>query len=402
MHRRHLLHLALAGIALPWAFDAYATQKIVHARAWDYGDKLRLVFELSGPAKYQIFTLKAPDRLVVDLAGTSAFAGLNEIPAGNRLLGAVRSGPQAGGTRIVLDLKQPARVESFLLGPSGSEGHRLVVDLHSAAMVAPIAKAPPAAAVAAASNKTARQRDVVVVIDAGHGGKDPGAVGGNGEQEKIVALAIARLLADKLNRQRGFKAQLVRNQDVFIPLRKRVEVARRYNADLFISVHADAAPRRNASGASVFALSESGATSTTARWMAERENSADILGARELLSLKNKDPMLAGVLLDMSLNSTITTSLGLGKTVLDNVGKVAGVHQKRVEQAGFAVLKSPDIPSILVETGFISNSGDCRKLCDPLHQKRVAQAIFDGLQTHFVASPPPGSYLASRRAEAIS
>ncbi|WP_027910823.1 N-acetylmuramoyl-L-alanine amidase [Pseudomonas sp. URMO17WK12:I4] len=403
MHRRHVLHLALAGLTLPWAVAACATQKIVHARAWDDGDKLRLVFELSGPAKYQIFSLRAPDRLVVDLADTSTFAGLNQLPAGNRLLGAVRSGPQAGGTRIVLDLKQPARVESFLLGPSGSEGHRLVVDLHSAAVAAPpIAKAAPAAAVAAAATKTAGQRDVVVVIDAGHGGKDPGAVGGNGEQEKIVALAIARLLADKLNRQRGFKAQLVRNQDVFIPLRKRVEVARRYNADLFISVHADAAPRRNASGASVFALSESGATSTTARWMAERENSADILGARELLSLKNKDPMLAGVLLDMSLNSTITTSLGLGKTVLDNVGKVAGVHQKRVEQAGFAVLKSPDIPSILVETGFISNSGDCRKLCDPLHQKRVAQAIFDGLQTHFVASPPPGSYLASRKAEAVS
>lgn len=402
MHRRHVLHLALAGLTLPWAVAACATQKIVHARAWDDGDKLRLVFELSGPAKYQIFSLQAPDRLVVDLADTSAFAGLNELPAGNRLLGAVRSGPQAGGTRIVLDLKQPARVESFLLGPSGSEGHRLVVDLHSAIAAAPqIAKAPPAAAVAAAT-KTAGQRDVVVVIDAGHGGKDPGAVGGNGEQEKIVALAIARLLADKLNRQRGFKAQLVRNQDVFIPLRKRVEVARRYNADLFISVHADAAPRRNASGASVFALSESGATSTTARWMAERENSADILGARELLSLKNKDPMLAGVLLDMSLNSNITTSLGLGKTVLDSVGKVAGVHQKRVEQAGFAVLKSPDIPSILVETGFISNSGDCRKLCDPLHQKRVAQAIFDGLQTHFVASPPPGTYLASRKAEAVS
>lgn len=397
MHRRHLLHLALAGIALPWAVAASATQKIVHARAWDDGDKLRLVFELSGPAKYQIFSLQAPDRLVVDLADTSAFAGLNELPAGNRLLGAVRSGPQAGGTRIVLDLKQPARVESFLLGPSGSEGHRLVVDLHSAAVATPpIAKAPPAAAVAAAI-KTAGLRDVVVVIDAGHGGKDPGAVGGNGEQEKIVALAIARLLADKLNRQRGFKAQLVRNQDVFIPLRKRVEVARRYNADLFISVHADAAPRRNASGASVFALSESGATSTTARWMAERENSADILGARELLSLKNKDPMLAGVLLDMSLNSTITTSLGLGKTVLDNVGKVAGVHQKRVEQAGFAVLKSPDIPSILVETGFISNSGDCRKLCDPLHQKRVAQAIFDGLQKHFTASPPTGTFLASQK-----
>ncbi len=390
MHRRHLLHFALAGITLPWAMAVSATQKLVNARAWDDGEKLRLVFDLSGPANYQIFSLKAPERLVVDLANTGTTTNLNELSAGNRMLSAIRSGPQAGGTRVVLDLKRPVRVESFLLGPTGSEGHRLVVDLHDIAL-APQRIAEPQPA------KTAGQRDVIVVIDAGHGGKDPGALGGNGEQEKVVALAIARLLAQKLNRQRGFKAQLVRNQDVFVPLRKRVEVARRHNADLFISVHADAAPRRSASGASVFALSENGATSTTARWMAERENSADLLGARELLSLKNKDPVLAGVLLDMSLNSTISTSLGLGKTVLDNVGKVAGVHQKRVEQAGFAVLKSPDIPSILVETGFISNPADCRKLCNPLHQKRVAQAIFDGLQKHFVASPPTGTFLASQK-----
>ncbi|OLU29389.1 N-acetylmuramoyl-L-alanine amidase [Pseudomonas sp. PA15(2017)] len=394
MHRRHLLHLALAGLTLPWAIAA-ATPKVMHARAWDDGEKLRLVFDMSGPAKYQIFSLKAPERLVVDLADTATAADLNELSAGNRLLSAIRSGPQAGGTRIVLDLKQPARVESFLLGPNGSEGHRLVVDLRDMALA-------PQGIVEPQRATTAGQRDVVVVIDAGHGGKDPGALGGNGEQEKVVALAIARLLAQKLNRQRGFKAQLVRNQDVFVPLRKRVEVARRHNADLFISVHADAAPRRSASGASVFALSENGATSTTARWMAERENSADLLGARELLSLKNRDPVLAGVLLDMSLNATISTSLGLGKTVLDNVGKVAGVHQKRVEQAGFAVLKSPVIPSILVETGFISNPADCRKLCDPLHQKRVAQAIFDGLQKHFLASPPTGTYLASQKGGSLS
>ncbi len=395
MHRRHLLHFALAGITLPWAMTVSATQKLVNARAWDDGEKLRLVFDLSGPANYQIFSLKAPERLVVDLANTGTTTNLNELSAGNRMLSAIRSGPQAGGTRVVLDLKRPVRVESFLLGPTGSEGHRLVVDLHDIAL-APQRIAEPQPA------NTAGQRDVIVVIDAGHGGKDPGALGGNGEQEKVVALAIARLLAQKLNRQRGFKAQLVRNQDVFVPLRKRVEVARRHNADLFISVHADAAPSKSASGASVFALSENGATSTTARWMAERENSADLLGARELLSLKNRDPMLAGVLLDMSLNATISTSLGLGKTVLDNVGKVAGVHQKRVEQAGFAVLKSPDIPSILVETGFISNPADCRKLCDPLHQKRVAQAIFDGLQKHFTASPPTGTFLASQKNGSLS
>ncbi len=395
MHRRQLLHFALAGITLPWALAASASQKILHARAWDDGEKLRLVFELSGPAKYQIFSLKAPERLVVDLTDTGILTSLDELSVGSRVVSAIRSGAQSAGTRIVLDLKQPARVESFLLGPAGSEGHRLVVDLHGNAPVTHrVAEQQPA------DNRSLR--DVVVVIDAGHGGKDPGALGSQGEQEKVVALAIARLLAQKLNRQRGFKAQLVRNQDVFVPLRKRVEVARRHNADIFISVHADAAPRKSASGASVFALSENGATSTTARWMAERENSADLLGARDLLSLKNKDPVLAGVLLDMSLTSTITTSLDLGKTILDDVGKVAGVHQKRVEQAGFAVLKSPDIPSILVETGFISNPADCRKLCDPLHQKRVAEAICNGVQKHFAARPPVGTFLASQKERSVS
>lgn len=209
-----------------------------------------------------------------------------------------------------------------------------------------------------------------MVVDAGHGGKDPGAVGSKGEREKDVALAIARLLARRIDREKGFKARLVRNGDVFVPLRKRPEVARRYNADMFVSVHADAAPRLTASGASVYALSEHGASSTMARWMAERENGADLIGNSGNLPLQGRDKVLAGVILDMALSSTIASSLDLGHSVLGQLSDVTALHQKRVEQAGFAVLKSPDIPSILVETGFISNRGDCRRLMD----ERIASA----------------------------
>lgn len=405
MHRRPLLHFLLAGLVVPWATAARAAQRLTGARAWQSDDKLRLVLELSGPSHYRTFSLQSPQRLIIDLDDTRLATRLDTLPANSALLKAVRSGVQGNGTRIVLELDQAAALESFLLPPQGDAGYRLVLDLRSAAAPAQVAQAAahapepapePAPRQASARQPAGKQRDIVVVIDAGHGGKDPGAVGANGEQEKVVALAIARQLAQKLNRQPGFRAQLVRNDDVFIPLRKRVEVARRHNADMFISVHADAAPRRTASGASVFALSENGATSTTARWLAEKENNVDLIGARQLLSLKDKDPMLAGVILDMSLNSTIATSLQLGKTILDSVGAVAGTHQRRVEQAGFAVLKSPDIPSILVETGFISNAGDCRQLCDPRHQDRVAQAIFAGIHGHFQANPPSGTLLAER------
>ena len=391
MRRRHVLHLLVAGLAVPWALSAKASPRLLAARAADDGERLRLVFELSGRPQYRTFTLQSPDRLIIDLDNTHVANSLGHFPEASRLVTAVRSGAYGTSTRVVLDLKEPAAAKLFVLDPSGSDNYRLVLDLRSAAK--------PATAVAATQVESIRDssdRDIVVVIDAGHGGKDPGAMGSKGEKEKVVALAIAQQLAQKLNAQRGFKAHLVRNTDVFIPLRKRVEAARRHNADMFVSVHADAAPRKSASGASVYALSENGATSTTARWMAQRENSSDLLGARELLSLKNKDPMVANVILDMSLSSTIATSLDLGRTILGNVGKVAGTHQKRVEQAGFAVLKSPDIPSILVETGFISNDNDCRKLCDPRHQKRLAQAVFDGINDYFSATPPDGTLLATR------
>lgn len=391
MHRRHLLTLALAAVALPASALASAPQSVLAARGWNDPHRLRVVFDLTGPVKYQHYAMQAPPRLIVDLQNARLAAALDEKSLLTGPVVAVRSSRLGNGdTRLVFEFSRPVQCSSFLLGPSGAKGHRLVMDFLPGAP-SQVAALPPATEPAPGR---AANRDVIVVIDAGHGGKDPGAMGTKGEKEKRVALSIAQLLAARINRRKGFKARLVRNDDIFVPLRKRVDVARRYNADMFISVHADAAPRTTASGASVFALSENGATSTMARFMAARENNADMLGVGSLPSLKGKDPMVAQVVLDMSMTSTIGASLDLGKRVLDHVGTVAGVHGKRVEQAGFAVLKSPDIPSILVETGFISNPGDCRRLMDARHQQKLADAMVRGIEAYFSDNAPAGSYLA--------
>lgn len=403
MHRRRLLSFLLAGITLPAPFLAQAAQTVLAARGWRHDGKMRLVLDLSGTVRYDAFDLEAPPRMVIDLHGTRLAKALNDASLVGAPLKAIRSSDRGNGdTRLVLEFVEPVDSSSFVLPPSGEMGHRLVLDFKPRSAPATVAAVsePAAPAVVAqtvqptAAPRRAGQRDIIVVVDAGHGGKDPGALGAKGEQEKHVALSIAQMLAARINRQKGYKARLVRNDDIFVPLRKRVDIARKYNADMFVSVHADAAPRRTASGASVFALSEHGATSTMARWMADQENSADLMGSQQLLNLKDKDPMIANVILDMSLNSTISASLDLGGIVLDSVGKVAGVHGERVEQAGFAVLKSPDIPSILVETGFISNARDCQRLMDMRHRQKVAAAIFDGVSGYFGRNAPPGTYLA--------
>ncbi|WP_409284895.1 N-acetylmuramoyl-L-alanine amidase [Pseudomonas protegens] len=396
MHRRQLLNLLLAGTALmlPWSVSA---AQIRNARLWNSADKVRLVLDLSGPVHYKTFSLSAPERLIIDLSSARLGSDFSQLNLANTPIRAIRSGPFGqGDTRIVLDLTQPLQLNSFLLPPQDGQGHRLVLGLSAPGKAAlPIAAASAALAKPeAAPGKPHPKRDIMVVVDPGHGGKDPGAVGAKGEREKDVVLAIARLLAKRLKREKGFDVKLVRNDDFFVPLRKRVEIARKHQADLFISVHADAAPRLTASGASVYALSEGGATSATARLMAQRENGADLLGATTLLNLKDKDPMLAGVIVDMSMNATIAASLQLGSTVLDSLSGVTTLHQKRVEQAGFAVLKSPDVPSILVETGFISNSRDSQRLVTARHQQAIADGLFNGLQRYFEKNPPANSYLA--------
>ncbi|ERO62674.1 cell wall hydrolase [Pseudomonas piscis] len=391
-----MLNLLLAGTALVFPWSVGATQ-ILSARLWNSADKLRLVLDLSGPVHYKTFTLSAPERLIVDLSGARLNGDFSQLALANTVIRSIRSGHFGqGDTRIVLDLNQPVQLNSFLLPPQDGQGHRLVLDLASSTRVAPgiAAAAVPAAKPQAPADRAHPKRDIIVVVDPGHGGKDPGAVGARGEREKDVVLSIAQLLAKRLKREKGFDVKLVRNDDFFVPLRKRVEIARKHKADMFISVHADAAPRLTASGASVFALSEGGATSATARFMAQRENGVDLLGASSLLNLKDKDPMLAGVILDMSMNATIAASLQLGGTVLDSLSGITSLHQKRVEQAGFAVLKSPDVPSILVETGFISNSRDSQRLVTARHQQAIADGLFQGLQRYFEKNPPVNSYMA--------
>ena len=390
MHRRQLLNLLLASPLFTLPFAASATQ-ISNARLWRSDEKLRLVFDLSGPVHYKTFTLTAPERLIIDLSGAGLSGDFSQLALKNSGITSIRSGHFGkGDTRIVLDLAAPMQLNSFLLPPQDGQGHRLVLDLTSATQAPRQIAAEPKPQV----DKAHPKRDIIVVVDPGHGGKDPGAVGSKGQREKDVVLSIAQLLAKRLKREKGFDVKLVRNDDFFVPLRKRVEIAHKHNADMFISVHADAAPRITASGASVYALSEGGATSATARFMAQRENGADLLGATSLLNLKDKDPMLAGVILDMSMNATIASSLQLGSSILGSLEGITSLHQKRVEQAGFAVLKSPDVPSILVETGFISNARDGARLVTARHQQAVADGLFEGLKRYFQKNPPMNSYMA--------
>ena len=393
MHRRQLLNLLLVSPLFTFPLGAFATQ-IRNARLWRSDDKLRLVFDLSGPVQYKTFSLTSPERVIIDLSGAGLSGDFSQLALKNSGITSIRSGHFGkSDTRIVLDLATPMQLNSFLLPPQDGQGHRLVLDLTSATHAPRQIAAEPLPLVAPV-DKAHPKRDIIVVVDPGHGGKDPGAIGSKGQREKDVVLSIAQLLAKRLKREKGFDVKLVRNDDFFVPLRKRVDIARQHKADMFISVHADAAPRLTASGASVYALSEGGATSATARFMAQRENGADLLGATTLLNLKDKDPMLAGVILDMSMNATIASSLQLGSSVLGSLQSITTLHQKRVEQAGFAVLKSPDVPSILVETGFISNTQDAQRLVTARHQQAVADGLFEGLKSYFQKNPPMNSYMA--------
>ncbi len=314
--------------------------------------------------------------------------------------------------RVVVDLKKAVTPKSFTLAPNAQYGNRLVVDLYDQEADAIAASNPTPAPVATAPATTPAvpvtptqpaiklppvpngKRDIVVAIDAGHGGEDPGASGSRGQHEKDIVLQIARELQRQINTEKGYRAELTRTGDYFIPLRKRTEIARKKGADLFISIHADAAPSKAAFGASVFALSDRGATSETARWLADSENRSDLIGGAGNVSLDDKDRMLAGVLLDLSMTATLSSSLNVGQKVLGNMGRITPLHKQRVEQAGFMVLKSPDIPSILVETGFISNANEANKLATRSHQQALARSIHSGVRQFFQQNPPPGTYIA--------
>ncbi|MFJ1339627.1 N-acetylmuramoyl-L-alanine amidase [Pseudomonas caricapapayae] len=389
--------------------EALAVTQVKSVRLWRAPDNTRLVFDLSGPVQHSVFTLSAPDRLVIDINGATLAAPLT-VSTANTPITSVRSAQRTPtDLRVVIDLSKSVTPKSFTLAPNAQYGNRLVVDLYDQAADAvsppptppvattpavPVTPAQPAIKLTPVPNG---KRDIVIAIDAGHGGEDPGASGSKGQHEKDIVLAIAKELQRQINSEKGFRAELTRTGDYFIPLRKRTEIARKKGADLFISIHADAAPSKAAFGASVFALSDRGATSETARWLADSENRSDLIGGAGNVSLDDKDRMLAGVLLDLSMTASLSSSLNVGQKVLGNMGRVTPLHKRRVEQAGFMVLKSPDIPSILVETGFISNANEAAKLATVSHQQSLARSIHSGVRQFFQQNPPPGTYIAFLR-----
>src|SRR5476651_1258766 len=377
--------------------DAVADSKVNSVRLWRAPDNTRLVFDLSGPVQHSVFTLTSPDRLVIDINGAILGAPL-KVNTANTPITAMRSAQRTPtDLRVVIDLKKAVTPKSFVLAPNAQYGNRLVVDLFdNAADAAPPPAPTPSVATIPAVPVTQSQpqvklpppppapagkRDIIVVIDAGHGGEDPGASGSRGQHEKDVVLAIARELQRRISGMKGYRAELTRTGDYFIPLRGRTEIARKKGADLFVSIHADAAPSAAAFGASVFALADS-------------ENRSDLIGGAGSVSLDDKDRMLAGVLLDLSMTASLTSSLDVGQKVLSNISRVTPLHKQRVEQAGFMVLKSPDIPSILVETGFISNANEANKLSGASHQQALARSISAGVRQFFQQNPPPGTYIA--------
>jgi N-acetylmuramoyl-L-alanine amidase len=352
-------------------------------RVWSEDGRTRVVLDLSGPAEHNIFTLRGPDRLVVDLKDSRLSGALDRLPEGAGALAGIRSGRRADGQlRVVLDLNETVRPRSFTAGPNSKYGDRLVIDLHRQGSLH---------AVKRASEGYSAGRDIVITIDPGHGGHDPGAIGRGRTREKDVALAVAKNLARRIEREPGMKAVLVRDGDRYVDHRERIAIARRNKADLFVSIHADAVDDRRAKGASVYALSLKGATDEAAMRLAQRENASDLVGG---VSLAGKDAVLASVLLDLSQNAALSASLDVGAKVIGELAKVGSMHRRSVQQAGFIVLKSPDVPSILVETAFISNPEEEARLKSESHRDNLASAILAGIRTYFYTNPPADTQIA--------
>ncbi|WP_283743815.1 N-acetylmuramoyl-L-alanine amidase [Sideroxydans sp. CL21] len=408
-------------LCLLWLPSAFAEIAVTSARIWPAQDYTRLTLESKQPIRYNLFSLKNPERLVIDLEDVEINASLNDlagkIGSDDPYIKSVRIGRFKPGTvRLVLDLKAQVKPQLFSLMPVAEYGHRLVLDVYPLVPVDPlmalaqqgetkltaseptaastVAETPAKPVVEQASEPIAKpaplaqtefsNRVLLIAVDAGHGGEDPGARGRRGTHEKDVTLAIARRLKAQIDDTPGMRAILIRDGDYFIPLGGRVEKARKAHADLFVSIHADAFVKSTARGSSVFALSEHGATSASARWLAKKENEADLIGG---VNLAAKDPYLARTLLDLSQTATINDSLKLANHVLREIGSINTLHRGHVEQAGFAVLKSPDTPSILVETAFISNPTEEQRLNDDAYQEKIAHAILGGVKRYFSQNP---------------
>lgn len=393
--------------------NAYALTNLTSVRVWPAQDYTRITLESSAAIKWQLMALKNPERLVLDLEGVDINAALESLatkikPTDPYIVGVRVARYKPGVVRAVFDLKTEVKPSAFILTPVAQYGHRLVLDIYPEKPVDPILAvlglnengepikegAPKDAPQAALPERQGENhpaikqhvgRKIIIAIDAGHGGEDPGAQGANGSREKDITLSIAQKLRERIDQHPEMRGLLIRDGDYFIPLQTRTIKARKVHADLFVSIHADAFVSPDARGSSVFALSERGATSTAARLLAQRENASDLIGG---VNLAVRDPYLARTLLDLSQTATINDSLKLAKEVLEGMGGINKLHSHKVEQAEFAVLKSPDIPSILVETAFISNPEEEARLNDDGYQEKIANAIFSGIKRYFARNPP--------------
>ena len=365
-----------------------AQTEVNTVRMWPAPDNTRLVFDLTAPAEHNLFTLVGPDRIVIDLKQTRFRGKLPEFSYKDSFIKNIRYAHREGNElRFVLDLNNQVRPKSFVLKPHRDYGHRLVIDLFDNPHTASQPAQKPAK-----TYRPQRSRDVIIAIDAGHGGEDPGAIGARGTREKDVVLAIARKLEQLVRREPGMKPVMIRTGDYYVGLKQRMDRARKLNADLFISIHADAFHNRKARGTSVYVNSGTGASSEAAKFLANSENSADLIGG---VSLDDKDDLLKLVLVDMVKNSTIEDSHKAARQMLKSLKGVNRLHKNKVEQAGFRVLKAPDMPSILIETAFISNPQGERKLRSRRHQMAMAKAILKGTRNYFRNNAPAGTTLAS-------
>jgi N-acetylmuramoyl-L-alanine amidase len=377
-------------IVLLGQVTAASAGEVKGIRVWSGPDSTRIVLDLTASAEHRLFTLAGPDRIVVDLSRTALNHPLT-LPEAKGFVTQVRTGSQPGGDlRIVFDLKQAVRPKSFLLPPNEQYGNRLVIDLLPSSGDVVVKRAPAA--------ESPRGRNLVVVIDPGHGGDDPGASGRHGVLEKDVVLSIARRLAEELKRQPGVDPVLTRDGDYFVELDKRRQIAHAAQADLFVSVHADSYRDPGARGATVYVLSEKGASDEVARRLAERENASDLIGG---VSLADKDPILRQVLLDLSQNAALSASTTVGEHLIERLGSVTPMRKSQVQRARFVVLRQPDIPSILVETAYISNPKQEAMLHDSTYQAQLARALYAGILDYFQANPPPGSYLALNQTKRV-
>jgi N-acetylmuramoyl-L-alanine amidase len=424
LNRRHFLGLSGASLLLSVSpAGNAAVSSLLAVRVWPALEYTRITLESRGELKFSHFLVKDPERLVIDLEGLELNTVLGSLPGkisdADPYIKLIRAGRNKPGVvRLVMELKTEVKPQLFTLAPVAQYGHRLVMDIYPLQPLDPLmqlarqgdlvyqgeatpdqpdapaqpdtpaqqsAKADTANKRAAPEEEADVSRLVTIVLDPGHGGEDPGAVGRRGSYEKNVTLEVAQRLQKKIDADPTMRAVLTRDGDYFVPLGTRVSKARRVRADLFVSIHADAFVRPDARGSSVFVLSDRGATSSAARWLAQRENSADLIGG---VNLDVKDPYLARTLLDLSQTATMNDSMKLGRAVLGELGGVNTLHKAQVEQAGFAVLKAPDVPSILVETAFISNPEEEKRLTDDVYQDKLADAILRGIKRYLAKNPP--------------